>query len=147
MTGKFVAKTPEETLLLGIKLSQSLKMGEVIALYGGLGAGKTVFAKGIAKGLGIAEDVTSPTFTLLRQYEKGRLPLCHFDLYRIEDEQELEQIGFYEYLGGENICIIEWPENAAGLKADICVRIDGSGSEQRHIDIHTKESSHDHIGS
>jgi tRNA threonylcarbamoyladenosine biosynthesis protein TsaE len=111
-----------------------MNSGDVIALYGDLGAGKTVLAKGIAKGLGIREEVTSPTFTLLRQYQ-GRLTLCHFDLYRIEDEQELEHIGFYDYLGGDNVCVIEWPENASELSANIRIHIKGSGSEERYIEI------------
>jgi tRNA threonylcarbamoyladenosine biosynthesis protein TsaE len=140
---KYVAKTAEETLALGIKIGQSIKSGDVIALYGGLGAGKTVFAKGIAKGLQISEDVTSPTFTLLRQYQ-GRLTLCHFDLYRIEDEQELEHFGFTDYLGGDNVCVIEWPENAPQINANIVVRIEGSGSDERHIEITEEEGLHDH---
>ncbi len=130
----------EETFAIGLSLGQSAHEGDVIALYGGLGAGKTVLAKGIAKGLGIDDDITSPTFTLLRQYQ-GRLTLCHFDLYRIEDEQELEHIGFYDYLGGDNVCVIEWPQNASELKADIVVRIDGSGSEARQINISEKEET------
>jgi tRNA threonylcarbamoyladenosine biosynthesis protein TsaE len=136
----FTAKDAEATLNLGIKLGQSLKPGDVIALYGGLGAGKTVFAKGIAKGLDITDEVTSPTFTLLRQYQ-GRLALCHFDLYRIEDDQELEHIGFFDYLGGDNVCVIEWPENAPDLHANIRVSIMGSGNEERRIDIITEEDS------
>lgn len=130
----YAANTADDTFSIGESLGQSVRQGDVIALYGGLGAGKTVFAKGIAKGLGVSEDVTSPTFTLLRQY-KGRLTLCHFDLYRIEDEQELEHIGFYDYLGADNVCVIEWPENALELTATIIVRIEGSGSEQRRIEV------------
>lgn len=134
----YVVKSAAETIGLGIKLGQSLKSGDVVSLYGGLGAGKTVLAKGIAKGLGIGEEVTSPTFTLLRQYH-GRLMLCHFDLYRIEDEQELEHIGFYDYLRGDHVCVIEWPENAPELRANIRVKITGSGDEERHIEINREE--------
>lgn len=136
----YYTNSAEETFAIGLSLGQSVHEGDVIALYGGLGAGKTVLAKGIAKGLGIDDDITSPTFTLLRQYQ-GRLTLCHFDLYRIEDEQELEHIGFYDYLGGDNVCVIEWPQNAFELKADIVVRIDGSGSEARQINISGKEET------
>lgn len=132
-----------DTLDLGIELGQTLKPGDVIALCGGLGAGKTVLAKGIAKGLGISEEVTSPTFTLLRQYQ-GRLTLCHFDLYRIEDDQELEHIGFYDYLGGDNVCVIEWPENAPELRANIRVDIKGSGGEERQIEIIKEEGNDGH---
>jgi len=133
----------DDTLALGIKLGQSLKNGDIIAIYGGLGAGKTVLVKGIAKGLGITEEVTSPTFTLLRQYH-GRLTLCHFDLYRIEDEQELEHIGFYDYPGGDNVCVIEWPENAPELHANIRIIIQGSGNQKRHIEIMKNEDKNAH---
>lgn len=137
----FVSKSEHETFELGKKLALSLKCGDVIALCGNLGAGKTVFAKGVAKGLGVEEEVTSPTFTLLRQYN-GRLPLCHFDLYRIEDEQELEYIGFYDFLGGENVCIIEWVENARNIKPNIKVQISGRGDNTRIINI-TEEKDAD----
>ncbi len=135
----YTASTAQETYEIGERMGQSAKQGDVIALYGGLGAGKTVFAKGFAKGLDICEDVTSPTFTLMRQYA-GRLTLCHFDLYRIEDEQELEHIGFYDFLGADNVCVIEWPENAADLDANIIVKIEGSGSEPRLIEIEEKRA-------
>jgi tRNA threonylcarbamoyladenosine biosynthesis protein TsaE len=140
---KYVAKTAEETLALGMKMGQCIKQGDVIALHGELGAGKTVFAKGLAKGLQGSEEVTSPTFTLLRQFH-GRLTLCHFDLYRIEDEEELEHIGFHDYLGGDNACMIEWPENAPEINANISVRIYGSGSDERLIEITAEEGLHDH---
>lgn len=142
---QYVTRDAKETLDLGLDLAQSLKPGDVIALYGNLGAGKTVFAKGVAKGLGVCGEVTSPTFTLLRQYQ-GRLALCHFDLYRIEDEQELEHIGFYDYIGGDNVCMIEWPENASELKANIRVCLKGSGGEERHIDITREEETHGYTG-
>lgn len=142
---KVICQHESETLALGIRLGQSLKSGDVVALYGGLGAGKTVLAKGIAKGLGISDEVTSPTFTLLRQYQ-GRETLCHFDLYRIEDEQELAHIGFYDYLGADGVCVIEWPENAPDLSPSVCVRIDGSGGEARHIEIIEEGDAHGHSG-
>lgn len=138
-----MARDAQDTLNLGIKLGQSLNSGDVVALYGDLGAGKTVLAKGIAKGLDIGEEVTSPTFTLLRQYQ-GRLTLCHFDLYRIEDDQELEHIGFYDYLGRDNVCVIEWPENASELLANIRIDIKGSGDEERHIEIIKNEDTDAH---
>ena len=100
-------KSAEETIELGRQLAARLKNGDTVALYGGLGAGKTVFAKGIAQGLKVKEEIVSPTFTILRQYE-GSEKLSHFDLYRIEDEEELEHIGFYEFLG-DGVCMIEWP--------------------------------------
>lgn len=97
----------EETIELGEKLGKVLHSGDVITLNGELGAGKTHFTKGIAKGLGIDECVTSPTFTIVNEY-KGRLPLYHFDVYRIDDIYEMYEIGFEEYLYGEGVCIIEW---------------------------------------
>jgi tRNA threonylcarbamoyladenosine biosynthesis protein TsaE len=123
----------DETFDLGEKLGETLKNGDIVALYGELGAGKTVFAKGIASGLGVNEEITSPTFTLLKEYE-GRLRLCHFDLYRIEDEEALENIGFYEYLGGESVCVIEWADKAS-MPCCIMVTLRGSGSDPRTITI------------
>lgn len=123
----------DETFDLGEKLGEKLENGGVVALYGGLGAGKTVFAKGIASGLGINEEITSPTFTLLKQYE-GRLKMFHFDLYRIEDEEALENIGFFDYLGGEGVCVIEWADKAI-LPPCINVTLDGSGPDKRTITI------------
>lgn len=97
----------EETIELGEKLGKILSLGDVVTLNGDLGAGKTHFTKGIARGLGIDECVTSPTFTIVNEY-KGRLPLYHFDVYRIDDIYEMYEIGFEEYLYGEGVCIIEW---------------------------------------
>ena len=136
-----VSKSAEHTFLLGEKLAHRLKSGDVVALYGGLGAGKTVFVKGIAKGLGIEDDVTSPTFTFLRQYQ-GRLPLFHFDLYRIEDEMELYCIGLYDFAGGENVCVVEWAERAQSLFPNIIVRFSGSGSDVRNITINEDKDAY-----
>jgi tRNA threonylcarbamoyladenosine biosynthesis protein TsaE len=133
LADKYLTRNSEETFELGRTLGQSLKDGEIVALYGGLGAGKTVFAKGIASGLAIEEEVTSPTFTLLKTY-KGRLALNHFDLYRIEDEEELAQTGFYDYLGGEGACVIEWADRAS-LPPCISVTLEGSGADARTITI------------
>ncbi len=140
---RHVTKSAEETFALGRKLADSLNKGDVVALVGGLGSGKTVFAKGIALGLGIKEDLTSPTFTLLRQYQ-GRFELCHFDLYRIEDEQELEHIGLYDCAGGDNVCVIEWAQHAQRLFPTFFVCFSGSGSDERTIEI--KEGKDAHTG-
>ena len=129
-----ITNNPIETFNLGKQLAGSLSSGDIVALYGGLGAGKTVFAKGIASGLSIIEDVVSPTFTLLKQYE-GDLKLHHFDLYRIEDEEELQHIGFHDYLGGEGVCVIEWAEHAGELPPCVEVHLRGSGSDERTIEI------------
>ena len=144
MYTKHVATGVHETVALGEKLGEMLKPGDVVALYGGLGVGKTVFVKGIASGLGIFEEITSPTFTLMRQYQASSA-LCHFDLYRIEDEQELEHIGFYDYLGSDCICVVEWAGHAPGLRPDFSVHIDGSGDEERIIEISHKGDSNEHF--
>ena len=99
---------PEETMRTGRMLGESAAPGQVYALVGDLGVGKTVFTKGFAEGLGIEEPVNSPTFTILQIYEEGRLPLYHFDVYRIEDPEEMEEIGLDEYIDGDGVCLIEW---------------------------------------
>lgn len=100
--------SPEQTLQIGRMLGESAVPGEVYALDGDLGVGKTVFTKGFAEGLGIEEPVSSPTFTILQIYEDGRIPLYHFDAYRIEEPEEMEEIGFDEYVDGDGVCLIEW---------------------------------------
>lgn len=134
MENSYTTNSAEQTHTLGKKLGSLLKSGDVVALYGGLGAGKTVFAKGIASGLNVAEEVVSPTFTLLKQYA-GDMTLHHFDLYRIEDEEELVHIGFYDYLNSEGVCVIEWADNASQLPPCIEVYFTGSGSDERTIKI------------
>lgn len=104
----FETYSPEETLEIGRLLGENAGPGEVYALIGDLGAGKTVFTKGFAQGLGIEEPVNSPTFTILQIYEEGRLPLYHFDVYRIEEPEEMEEVGFDEYIDGDGVCLIEW---------------------------------------
>lgn len=131
MAKTYVTRSPEETFGLGKQLGQKLKDGDIVALCGDLGAGKTMFAKGIAAGLGITEEVTSPTFTLLKEYE-GRLKLYHFDLYRIEEEEELKETGFYDYLGGEGVCVIEWADKVA-LPPCLRVAFEGSGADERAV--------------
>ena len=99
---------PEDTFAIGEKLGREAKPGEVYTLIGDLGVGKTVFTQGVAKGLGITEHVNSPTFTIVQIYEDGRLPFYHFDVYRIGDVEEMEEIGYQDYFYGEGICLIEW---------------------------------------
>lgn len=103
-----ISQSPEQTFELGRKISESFCGGEVLALHGDLGAGKTQFAKGIAAGLGYREEVTSPTFTLLHEYTAGRLPVFHFDFYRLMDPMEALQLGLDDYLDGGGVIIIEW---------------------------------------
>lgn len=98
----------EETFEAGVTLAKAAKAGEVYALLGDLGVGKTVFTQGFAKGLGITEPVSSPTFTIIQEYEEGRLPFYHFDVYRIADVEEMYEIGFDDYIEGDGVCLIEW---------------------------------------
>lgn len=98
----------EDTFLLGQEIGKKAKPGEIYTLIGDLGVGKTVFTQGVAKGLGITEPVSSPTFTILQVYEEGRLPFYHFDVYRIGDVEEMEEIGYQDYFYGDGICLIEW---------------------------------------
>lgn len=100
--------SPEETFLLGQQIGEHAKPGEVYTLIGDLGVGKTVFTQGVARGLGITEAVSSPTFTILQVYEEGRLPFYHFDVYRIGDVEEMDEIGYEDYFYGDGICFIEW---------------------------------------
>lgn len=98
----------QETLELGKKLAQEAKPGQVFSLVGDLGVGKTVFTKGMAEGLGITEPVSSPTFTIVQVYEEGRMPFYHFDVYRIGDPEEMDEIGYEDYFFGQGICLVEW---------------------------------------
>ena len=103
-------RSPEETFELGKKIGEAAKPGQVYTLNGDLGVGKTVFTQGVAAGLGITEPVSSPTFTIVQVYEEGLLPFYHFDVYRIGDIEEMEEIGYDDYFFGEGICLIEWAE-------------------------------------
>lgn len=100
--------SPEETFQAGKRLGEQAGKGQVYCLDGDLGVGKTVFTQGFAKGLGIQSDVNSPTFTIIQQYEEGRLPLYHFDVYRIGDISEMDEIGYEDCFYGEGVCLIEW---------------------------------------
>ncbi len=97
-----------ETYELGVEVGKNARPGQVYALIGDLGVGKTVFIQGVAKGLGIDEPVNSPTFTIVQVYDSGRLPFYHFDVYRIGDVEEMEEIGYEEYFFGEGVCFVEW---------------------------------------
>ena len=103
-------ENPEDTFALGQKIGRAATPGQVYTLTGDLGVGKTVFTQGVASGLGITEPVNSPTFTIVQEYEEGRLPFYHFDVYRIGDIEEMEEIGYDDYFFGEGICLIEWAE-------------------------------------
>ena len=104
----FDSESAEATYAFGKALGEKAKAGEIYTLEGDLGTGKTVFTKGFAAGLGITEPVVSPTFTIVQVYEGGRLPLYHFDVYRIGDVEEMDEIGYEEYFFGEGVCLVEW---------------------------------------
>ncbi len=107
---KIISESKKDTLDLGKKIAKNLKAGDIICLYGNLGAGKTVLTKGLSHSLGIKEDdVISPTFVLIRQYQ-GKLPIYHFDLYRLKDSQEISDLGYEEYFYGNGLSVIEWPD-------------------------------------
>ena len=113
----------KETLEFGKKLGKNAVPGMIICLDGDLGTGKTVIAKGIALGLGITEPVSSPTFTVVKEYQEGRLPLYHFDVYRIEDPGEMEEIGYEEYFFGNGVTVVEWADMINELIPKDAVRI------------------------
>lgn len=98
----------KDTFQLGVSMGEESRAGDVIILNGDLGVGKTVFSKGLGKGLGIEEAISSPTFTVLQIYDEGRLPLYHFDVYRIADIEEMDEIGYEDYFFGDGVCLIEW---------------------------------------
>lgn len=110
-----ISHSPQDTFLLGQRLAAELHPGDVLALEGDLGAGKTQFTKGLAAGLGVETVVTSPTFTLVHEYPGGRLPLFHIDLYRLEEEEEVLGIGLDDYLDGDGVTVIEWADKFAAL--------------------------------
>ena len=105
---EYRSNSPEETFALGKRLGEQAKAGEIYCLDGDLGVGKTIFTQGFAAGLGIEEPVNSPTFTIVQQYDSGRLSLYHFDVYRIGDVSEMDEIGYEDCFYGEGVCLIEW---------------------------------------
>lgn len=114
---------PEETFELGKKLGTEAGAGEIYCLNGDLGVGKTVFTQGFAEGLDILEPVNSPTFTIVQQYEEGRLPLYHFDVYRIGDVSEMDEIGYEDCFYGEGVCLIEWSDLIEEILPDSVIKV------------------------
>lgn len=104
----FESTSSQMTFEFAKKIGQNLKSGDVLCLDGDLGVGKTIFTKGVAAGLGIKDDVSSPTFTLIQEYYGGRLPLYHFDVYRIDGPWDMDDLGYEEYFYGEGVCLVEW---------------------------------------
>lgn len=116
-------RTSEETFALGKKIGEHALPGQIYTLTGDLGVGKTVFTQGTAAGLGIFEPICSPTFTIIQEYESGRLPFYHFDVYRIGDIEEMEEIGYDDYFFGQGICLIEWAELIEEILPENLIRI------------------------
>ncbi len=126
--------SPEETFSLGVQLGKEAAPGQVYSLTGDLGVGKTVFTAGVAKGLGIEDVVNSPTFTILQIYEGGRLPLYHFDVYRIGDVEEMEEIGYEDCFYGEGICLVEWADLIEELLPERYTRITIAKNPEKGFD-------------
>lgn len=135
MTKKIISKSEKQTEELGLKLAKELKPGTVIALIGDLGSGKTALTKALAKGLGIEEQVTSPTFTIIQEYSGGRLPLYHFDVYRLEGEEDMYELGYEDYFYGDGVCVVEWADRIKELlpKNTIYINIDYGSQENERI--------------
>jgi tRNA threonylcarbamoyladenosine biosynthesis protein TsaE len=119
----WTSNSSEETFNIGVELAKKSRPGQVYCLDGDLGTGKTVFSQGFGKGLGIDEPISSPTFTILKEYPEGRLPLYHFDVYRIGDSDEMDEIGYYELIDGDGVCLIEWSKLIEDILPDDCFRI------------------------
>jgi len=117
------SRSAADTFAYGRALGEKAAPGEIYTLVGDLGVGKTVFTQGFAAGLGIAEPVSSPTFTILQSYEEGRIPLHHFDVYRIGDVEEMEEIGYEDCFYGEGVCLIEWADLIREILPEDCIRI------------------------
>ena len=133
---EFLTNSPEETERVGARLGEILPPGTVIAYEGDLGAGKTAFTRGLARGLGYRDPVTSPTYTIVNEYLGGRSPLFHFDMYRLSSCDDLWDIGWEDYLERGGICAVEWSENVAdALEGAIRIRIEKTGDESRRITI------------
>mgnify|MGYP004565352371 FL=1 len=133
---EFITHSPEETEKIGEALAKSLQPGTILAYRGDLGAGKTAFTRGLARGLGCKETVTSPTYTIVNEYLGGRLPLFHFDMYRLASSDDLWDIGWEDYLDREGVCAVEWSENVQDAMEDaVTVTIEKLGETTRQITI------------
>ena len=133
---EFITNSPAETERIGTFLAEKLQPGTVIAYRGDLGAGKTAFTRGIAKGLGCRDCVTSPTYTIVNEYLSGRMPLFHFDMYRLASADDLWDIGWEDYLDRGGVCAVEWSENVEeALERFVLVNIEKIGDESRRITI------------
>ena len=136
---EYISRSPEDTARISAEIATQLRAGDIILYEGDMGAGKTTFTKGLAAALGITDPVTSPTFALVNEYTEGRLPLFHFDLYRIDSYDDLYAIGFFDYLDRGGILAVEWSENIPGLADELenvwTVDIVKNGENSREITI------------
>ena len=133
---EFITHSPEETEALGERLAKLLKPGDILAYRGDLGAGKTAFTRGLARGLDSREQVTSPTYTIVNEYLGGRIPLFHFDMYRLRSSDDLFDIGWEDYLDRGGVCAVEWSENVADAMEDaIFITIEKLGEDARRITL------------
>ena len=138
---EFLTHSPVQTEAVGAALGKILNPGTILAYEGDLGAGKTAFTRGLARGLGCTDMVTSPTYTIVNEYLSGRLPLFHFDMYRLHSSDDLWDIGWEDYLERGGVCAVEWSENVKDAMEDaICVRIEKVGDESRRITIEGGDS-------
>ena len=131
----FESFSSEDTRKTVYELGRVARPGQIYALDGDLGVGKTVFTKGFAEGLGVTEKVNSPTFTIMQMYDSGRLRLCHFDVYRIEDPEEMWEVGLDEYLGSDAVCLIEWADQIAELLPPETIRVKIEKDLSRGLDF------------
>ena len=133
---EYITHSPAETEAVGEALAKTLRPGTVLAFRGDLGAGKTAFTRGLGRGLGCTERVTSPTYTIVTEYTSGRLPLFHFDMYRLRSSEDLFDIGWEDYLERGGVCAVEWSENVAdALDGAIWITIEKTGDDSRKITI------------
>ena len=133
---EYLTNSPEETEAVGAALGKILKPGTVLAYRGDLGAGKTAFTRGLAKGLGCGVTATRPTYTIVNEYLSGRMPLCHFDMYRLASSDDLWDIGWEDYLDRGGVCAVEWSENVAdAMEGAVLVTIEKTGEDSRRITI------------
>ena len=136
-----ITTSPLETEAVGAALAERLQPGDVIAYVGGLGAGKTAFTRGLARGLGVTDSVTSPTYTIVNEYLSGTMPLFHFDMYRLASADDLFDIGWEDYLERGGVCAVEWSENVTeAMENAIWVRIERLSDEERRITIEGGEN-------
>lgn len=134
----FISSTPEETMVIGEKIGSALKPGDIVAIRGKLGAGKTVLARGIAASLGVQEPITSPTYTIISEYKAASMPFYHIDAYRLCGDDDFRLAGGEEFLYGGGVSVIEWPERISIPSAAVSIQIDIMEDSKRHIQFNAQ---------